>query len=176
MKTVIVTSQNPVKIETVQEAFGKAFPEEVFDFISFSADSNVSDQPKGQEETLSGARNRIAHGKQEYPDADFYVGLEGGIQKIENQWECVAWMVVQDSAGKEGKSQSASHSLPLAIQKLIDEGMELGHAGDIVFNQENIKHKNGVIGILTGDLVTRKDYYVQPLIFALTPFKKKELF
>ena len=56
MKTVIVGSENPVKLETAKEAFKLVFPEIEFEFITFSAPSLVSDQPIGQAKKPSKAQ------------------------------------------------------------------------------------------------------------------------
>jgi inosine/xanthosine triphosphatase len=176
MKTVIVGSKNPVKINATKTAFEHMFPEEQFEFIGCSADSGVADQPKSDEETFTGVTNRVKHCREMYPDADYYAGLEGGIERAHDEWITIAWMYIEDQAGNHGKARSAAHPLPKKIQKLIDEGMELGHASDEVFNRENSKQAEGTIGIMTHGVVTRTDYYIQPMIFALVPFKNPELF
>lgn len=176
MKTVIVGSQNPVKLEAAQRAFKQVFPGEQFKVMGCPAESGVSNQPKSDEETFSGVTNRVKHCREMYPDADYYAGLEGGIERVHNEWITIAWMYIEDQAGNHGKARSAAHPLPKKIQKLLDEGLELGEASDIVFSRENTKHAEGTIGIMTQGLVTRADYYVQPMIFALVPFKNPELF
>lgn len=175
MKTVIIASENPVKLSAAEKAFSVLFPEETFDYVTCPAESGVYKQPK-DEETLLGARNRIKHIRSLYPDADFYVAMEGGVMKREGAWDVCAWMVVEDRSGKEGKAHSASHPIPKQIQRLLDTGLELGEATDQFFNQTNSKQKGGTIGIMTNGAVTRADYYVQPMIFALVPFKNQELF
>lgn len=175
MKTVIVASENPVKLQAAETAFKTMFPDEHFKFVTCPAKSGVPDQPKNHE-TLLGARNRVKHCREMYPDADFFAAMEGGIMNIEDNWEVCAWMVIEDQEGREGKAHSACHPIPKKIQKLLDEGLELGDATDQAFNQKNSKQQGGTIGIMTKGAVTRADYYVQPLIFALVPFKNKELF
>jgi hypothetical protein len=47
--------------------------------------------------------------------------------------ECFAWVVLLDGAsGKRAKARSASFELPPAVSALILDGMELGHADDMV--------------------------------------------
>ena len=94
MKKVIVGSNNPIKLETTKEAFAVTFPDEVFEFITFAAPSNVPDQPMGQAETKQGAENRAKACLQEYSDADFCVGLEGGLEKIDDNYWATAWMCI----------------------------------------------------------------------------------
>jgi len=81
IKKVYVASKNPVKIRASQIAFEKIFPIETFAFEGVSVPSDVSDQPMSDEETLTGALNRAAHAKKEKPDANYWIGIEGGIEK-----------------------------------------------------------------------------------------------
>ena len=80
MKTVIVGSQNPVKIEVARQAFEAVFPEEQFEFVGYKAQSNVSDQPKSDEETLLGAYNRH-NGMELGPAADKLFGVSNSKQQ-----------------------------------------------------------------------------------------------
>jgi inosine/xanthosine triphosphatase len=176
MKKVIVGSTNPVKLETTKEAFQKSFPVEEFEFITYSALSGVPDQPIGQTETKQGATNRAEACKLEYPDADYYVGLEGGLEKIEGEYWVFAWMCILSNSNAKGFGRTGSFLLPPRVSKLIDQGEELGTATDITFNETNSKHKGGTIGVLTNENITRKDFYKDALIFALIPFVKPELY
>lgn len=176
MKKVIVGSTNPVKLEAVKEAFDKSFHVDDFEFLTFPAESGVPDQPFGFEETKAGAWNRSGACKKEYPTADYFVGLEGGLEKIENEYWAFAFMCVQDNTGKCSYGRTGSFLLPPKVSELIDAGEELGVATDIVFSQENSKHKGGSIGILTNEAITRKDFYRDAIIFALIPFLKPDLY
>ncbi len=176
MKKVVVGSNNPVKLKTTKEAFTLRFPEETFEYITFSAPSGVSDQPMSSEETKKGALNRALACKQEYPDADYYIGLEGGIEAIEGQYWVSAWMCIVDGNKKQGFGRTSAFLLPSRVCKLIDQGEELGTATDIAFNEVNSKHKGGAVSALTDELVTRKDFYRDAIIFALIPFCKTELY
>lgn len=176
MKKVVVGSNNPVKLNATKEAFAAMFPDEKFEFQTFSAKSGVPDQPIGLDETKEGARNRALGCKSESPDADFCVGLEGGLEIINEQYWVSAWMCIIDKSGTEGYGRTGSFLLPPRVKELIDGGMELGHATDAVFNEENSKQKGGAVGVLTNDTVTRTDFYREAMIFALIPFSKPELY
>ena len=67
-------------------------------------------------------------------------------------------------------------NLPKKISELIDSGMELGDADDIVFNRKNSKQNNGAVGILTGNLIDREKYYTHAIIMALIPFNNMDLY
>lgn len=175
MKKVIIGSKNPIKVESTYTAFSKIFPEEIFTFEGVNSSSQVSDQPMSDEETFQGATNRANKAKQNYPNAEYWVGIEGGISYHEGDMEAYAWVVVL-SKSQQGKARTASFVLPKKIQVLVEEGVELGVADDIVFDRENSKQQNGAVGILTNDLITRATYYEQAAILALIPFLKEELY
>ncbi len=174
MKKVIVASKNPVKINATKIGFEKMLGTD-FEFVGISVPSGVPDQPISSNETLQGAKNRVTNAQIEMPDADFWVGIEGGIEKQENDMECFAWCVVL-SKEKMGKARTSTFFLPQKIVELVDSGMELGAADDVVFQRTNSKQANGAIGILTGDVIDRTSYYVDAAVLALIPFKNSELY
>ncbi|UCS94711.1 inosine/xanthosine triphosphatase [Echinicola marina] len=173
---VVVGSNNPVKINCTESGFAQAFEQSYFVVQGLNVDSEVSDQPFGDEETYRGAHNRAKNAKSAFPEADYWVGIEGGVAKMENELEAFAWIVILDKNGKEGKSRTATFILPEAISKLVNEGMELGKADDQVFQRENSKQGNGAVGILTNGTINRKEYYYQAVVLALIPFIKEELY
>ncbi len=174
MIKVAIASQNPVKIESTKLAFTKIFPEQLFEFQGFSVSSNVSNQPMGEKETLTGAKNRVKN-LIKIISADYYVAIEGGSKHVNKQMETFAWVVIK-SKNKTSKSRTASFYLPKEIIRLINQGKELGEADDIVFNRKNSKQSNGAVGILTGDIITRTSYYEQAVVMALIPFKNPNLY
>lgn len=173
MKTsmnVVVASRNPVKIRAVREAFSRQFPSAGIELIPVDVESGVSEQPDSDQETRRGARNRIEGARRAHPDADFWVGLEGGVVSVDDQLMAFAWMAVRGRNGKIGEARTATLPLPPAVQDLIASGVELGAANDRVFSTVNSKQRGGAFGLLTGGLYTREDVYRQALIFALIPF------
>ena len=82
MKKVVIASQNPVKIQAVRYGFKAMFPHDTFEFVGISVSSGVADQPFGNEETFRGAQNRADNASYNVDNADFYVGIEGGIAKV----------------------------------------------------------------------------------------------
>ncbi len=175
MKKVIVASKNPVKINAAKIAFTKMLTEERFEFSGTSVPSGVSDQPMTNEETFLGAKNRAQNARNENSEADFWVGIEGGLEKIKDEMEAFAWVYIIDDK-KAGKSRTSTFFLPPKVVALINEGLELGEADDIVFADSNSKQKNGAVGILTGDVMDRTGYYVEAVTLALIPFKNKTLY
>lgn len=176
MKKVVVASTNPVKINTTEIGFSRMFPDELFEVSGVSAASDVSDQPMTEEETLKGAFNRAENVSKLVPRADYWVGIEGGLEEIGGQMEAFAWIVVKHKNGKTGKGKTGSFFLPQKVAELIREGKELGEADDIVFGKTNSKQSNGSVGILTNDVLTRTTFYEPAVILALIPFKNPDLY
>jgi len=167
---IVVASQNPVKIGATREAFATQFPGVPLEMLSVDVDSGVGDQPMSDTATRAGARAR-AHGAMEaHPDADFWVGLEGGIEVIDDQLMAFAWMAVKGTTGEISEARSTTLPLPPAIKELVESGMELGEANDKVFATINSKQGGGAFGLLTDGLHTRESIYAQTLVMALIPF------
>ena len=175
MKKVIIASKNPVKINATKSAFEKMFPDDKFSFEGISVPSGVSDQPMSEDETLTGAKNR-AKNVSKKTNADYYVGIEGGLREHDGRLECFAWMIVQNQKGSVGMGRTGSFFLPDKVAELVREGMELGDADDRVFGNTNSKQKNGAVGLLTNDVITRTKYYVEALSLALIPFVQPDLY
>jgi len=171
VKKVVVASLNPAKINAVKSAFQSAFPHQAFEFIGVSVESEVDDQPMSNEETRDGALNRVRNAKISQPGADYYVGLEAGIEDNVT----FAWMIIESDTHR-GESRSASLMLPPLVIEKLDHANELGDVMDEVFGTENIKQKGGAISLLTQDLLTRSSVYHQALILALIPFTNPEHF
>ena len=167
---VVVTSHNPVKIAAAREAFLSQFPTREIQLIPLAVESGVPDQPMSDEETRQGARNRVANARLKNPDADYWVGLEGGLDFFDGRLMAFAWMVI--AAGNDQISEIRSVTLPLPpeVQALVSEGLELGEANDRVFSTLNSKQGGGAFGLLTDGLMTREGIYTQTLILALIPF------
>ena len=59
---------------------------------------------------------------------------------------------------------------------LVRGGLELGEADDLVFRTSNSKRRNGAVGLLTGDVITRAGLYTPAVQLALIPFIRPELY
>ena len=167
---VVVASKNPVKIGAATEAFSAVFPGEPIRVSGIDVDSGVGDQPDSDAKTRDGARARAVNASDAEPGADFWVGLEGGVDVFDDQLMAFAWMAVRGRSGDVCEARTATLPLPPAVKQLVDAGMELGEANDRVFSTVNSKQGGGAYGLLTNGRYTRESIYTQTLIIALTPF------
>jgi len=179
-KQVIVASKNPVKIAAALGGFQAMFPTERHSVNGITVPSGVREQPFTDTETLQGALNRAKNSREQQPQADYWIGIEGGVEDTPDQiagtLQSFAWVVIIDrKEGRIGKARTASFYQPEEVANLVRGGMELGHADDEVFGRINSKQKNGSVGLLTGDVIGRETYYLQAVILALIPFKNPHL-
>jgi inosine/xanthosine triphosphatase len=170
---VAVGSLNPVKVSAVRSVFEKVWAE--IEVVSASVPSGVSEMPIGDEVILEGARNR-AVAVRERLDADFGVGLEGGVHPDSTGLLLMGWVVVVDRNGREGVGGTARLPLPGDIALQILAGRELGPLMDELLGVENIKQKGGAVGALTAGLVSRSETFEVAVAYALSPFVVPELF
>lgn len=170
---IVVASLNPVKIEATRTAFATLLTGVDLSIVGVSTDSGVSDQPVSDTETLHGARNRRGNARQTHADADYWVGIEGGIEVFDDQLLAFAWMSIESKDKRRGEARSPTLTLPAAVKRLIDQGKELGDANDEVFATINSKQGGGAYGLLSDGLYTRESIYTQTLILALLPLVKK---
>ena len=167
---IVVASRNPLKTAAVRAAFEAQFPAASLQVLPIAVDSGAGDQPASDGETRRGARTRALRARDAIPDADYWVGLEGGIDVVGRQLMGFAWMAVQGSVGDISEARSVTLPLPPAVRELLASGLELGEANDRVFGTVNSKQAGGAFGLLTGGRYTRESVYTQTLIIALVPF------
>ena len=175
MQKIVVASTNPVKVRATLAGFQAMFPDETFVVETVNVLSGVAAQPFSDAETLQGALQRAEGACAVCPQANYWVGIEGGVEAIDEELGVFAWIVVK-SATRLGKGKTGTFFLPSIITELVKAGKELGEADDLVFQRTNSKQKDGSIGILTQGIIDRVELYRPAVIFALIPFKKPELY
>ena len=175
MKTIVLASNNPVKIRATLNGFQRMFPHEEFRLETVSVPSGVNAQPLSDQEAFLGAWNRARNAAQLLEEADYWVGIEGGLQETGGEMAAFAWVVVC-SLDWVGKGRTGTFFLPGKVADLIRQGRELGEADDIVFNCSNSKQDSGAVGLLTGNVIDRVQLYEQAVILALVPLKNIELY
>ena len=171
MFKVAVGSTNPVKVGAVEEAFKKYFND--VEVTGVEVESGVSAQPRSEQETMEGAKNRA---RASIGQADYGVGLEGGVTEVEGKmFEC-AWVAIVSRRGIEGLAGGLYFELPNKIAEKIRAGGELGPVMDLMTGEANVKQKMGAIGMFSKGQLDRKQAYVQIVISALIKFVSPEWF
>ena len=167
---VVVASQNPVKVEATRRGFARMFPQVALQVQAVAAASGVRQQPLSDAETLQGASNRTQHAAQLTPQADYWVGIEGGVEERQGSMAAFAWIVVS-SPRLLGQSRTGTFSLPAGVATLIRQGWELGPAVEELYGRSQVKHTTGAVGVLTEGVIDRVQLYEHAVVLALVPFK-----
>src|SRR5690606_6042979 len=175
VQRIVVASKNPAKIRAALGAFRRMFPDRRFEVEGVSVPSGVGHQPMSDEETLLGARNRAEGARRLAPDADFWVGMEGGVEEHPAGLASFAWIVVL-SRSQIGQGRSGVFFLPEPVARLVRSGVELGDANDRVFATQGSKLEAGAIGLLTRGALDRVELYEHATVLALVPFVHPELY
>ena len=162
-----VGSTNPVKRTTTESALANFSPTTV---ESVAVESGVSEQPVGEDETVTGARNRAGN-VLEAGDYDLGVGLEGGVAEIDGTdgLFLVMWAVATDGE-RVGHGAGPRLRLPESIAERVRDGEELGPVMDDVLNMDDVAEKQGAAGALTGHIIDRESALRQAVAGALGPF------
>jgi inosine/xanthosine triphosphatase len=154
-QTLVVASQNPVKIEATRRGFASMFPSRTFHLHSVSVPSGVRPQPLSDAETLQGALNRVQHAAHLVPQADYWVGIEGGVVEHQGSMEAFAWIVVS-APHLLGKSRTGTFSVPEEVATLVRQGYELATAVEEMYRQTQVKSTTGAVGVLTEGVIDRR--------------------
>lgn len=170
---VAIGSTNPCKISAVQNVFFKIWPQT--EFVASEVNSAVSAQPIGEKQIIQGAINRAKKALKKN-QADFSVGIEGGVRKIKNSLFSTAWCAVINKRGKISTGGGLIMPLPKLVSQEILKGKELGEVMDKITGIKNVKKKMGATGVFTKNLVPREQAYEQIVAFALVKFLNPEIY
>jgi inosine/xanthosine triphosphatase len=157
-KTFAIGTKNPIKIESVKEALTKIYKDSKnFEIFYDNSDSEISSLPKSDKECIVGARNRSINILKTFPDVDYGVGIEGGLDINDNGVFLCTWIVITNKHKQESIGCGPKISLPKKAVNLFFNGSGLSDIMQIYINDKDIKKKEGAIGVLSNNLVNRKE-------------------
>ncbi len=188
---IAIGSTREAKVEAVKEAwhvFGARIvphEDEPLTFLPYDVRKTTRELPLSTSELMEGARarveNLILQLKREKQEADFYVGLESGLNVVDwkgarRQVFLESWVYVSDGhAGYFG--HGAGPYVPGKISDpVIDRGIEMAIVIDRVGGPQSSLSPQGVSGLLTCELLDRKRSFVIALICAFAPFYNPEAY
>lgn len=174
---VLIGSENSVKIESARQSFSRFFnPLEIH---GLSVDSGISAQPFNQD-TFVGAKNRAEHAKrindEQHLNANFFVGIEGGVLQLHNRWFQFTVIYILDQQCRESVGTTGLYELPNWIVEKLLAGIELGHIIDELTGDFNTREKQSASVFFTKGAVDRLQNYTQAVTFALIPFLQDSLY
>lgn len=151
---IAVGSNNPAKVEAVRNCF----TDKCYSVVPVDVPSGVSNQPFSDEETIEGAINR-AKSSLLAGNANMGIGLEGGVVKTAYGLFLCNWGALVVEGEEPIIAGGARIKLPAEISERLMNGEELGPVMDDYTKQNNVRHKEGAIGIFTKDAVSRSQMF-----------------
>jgi inosine/xanthosine triphosphatase len=150
----------------------------------YEVESGVSHTPLSREELMQGARQRAetlaARLAATGDAANFYVGLEGGLDVVEEPGRrrvfLESWAYVAD--GERGHfGCSGSIEIPEALaEEVVIRGTELSVAIDDFAGQAGIRDAQGAWGVLSRNLILRQESFRVAVVAAFAPFYNRRLY
>jgi inosine/xanthosine triphosphatase len=164
---VIIGSTSPVKVNATKQAF-----ETYFDKVrvkGIKVPSKIKPFPTSDEETFQGALNRV-NAASEQIQAEYYVGLEGGLQNLKG-YTLVKQIAVIKKGDQISVGLSSGYTAPESLIKQLDMTSDKSrNILDKYFGKKEILSKEGVIGVLTNEILNRTLISRDAVICALTRF------
>jgi inosine/xanthosine triphosphatase len=175
-----------------------------FEVRGFDVDSGVGHTPLSSAESMRGARQRTealiqmasANGDNVQHDGlQYFVGLEGGLEvmecneSLESTGEDIdsggnggrrvfleSWACVSDGARGHFGHSGGIELPPALVHEVLDEGVELAAAIDKFAGMAGIRDNQGAWGVLSNNLITRREAFRVALVAAFAPFYNVDLF
>ena len=170
---IVVCSKNKAKNDAVENVI-KDFIENC-NFYSLETDSGVSETPIGDEEGITGCKNRIKDAISQIEDADFYIAMEGILTQTFDETFLCGWTVIYNNITKE---YSYGCSAKVHVQKDIIKNLSKNERlSDVVANyigssEEEVRNY-GTNGMLTHGMYTRTDEFKDSVLCAISTILKK---
>lgn len=98
-KKIVVCSKNKSKNKAVEEVVSKFFSE--YEIVPLETNSGVSETPIGDEEGLTGCKNRILDARRQVEEADIYISMEGILTECSYGTYLCGWTMVYDKKADE---------------------------------------------------------------------------
>jgi inosine/xanthosine triphosphatase len=175
---VAVASTRPAKVEGAREALAAiatVVPAYAAAQLSMHDVGDVAPtMPMSEAETIAGARlrARTLHGRLAGADGLIALGLEGGLDCVEHGdgrvWVLRSWACAFDGA-RESVGAGPTILVPSDVIREVEAGRELGDVIDARAGAGTRSHR-GAWGVLSADLIGRRDAFRLAVVAALAPF------
>ncbi len=128
-----------------------------YDVIPLKSDSQVSNQPKSDEETMLGAYNRAKN----LPKDGIRIGLEAGVTFHNDKLFLINWGVLIDEDDNVYYAGGTRIELPDFVKEgIFNEDKELAEIMSETYHDKDIHLNQGAIGIFTENQVERVDIFI----------------
>ena len=180
--TILISSTRPAKVEGVRDAVAaitRIDPRfESATLRSYDLTAVAPRMPMSVGEILEGARRRaqaLLTVEEWNQGTSFAVGVEGGLHPVAVdgvRWTLQTWAAVTDGR-RWGYGAGPSLALPVAVADRVNAGDELGEVIDRLAGGE-VRGTRGAWGLLTRDLIGRRDAFRLATMAAFAPFYNRE--
>lgn len=171
---VAVGSDNPAKVLPVKKIFTHHFTD--VDVAGVFVVSGVAETPLTDTEIFEGAMNRAKGAMEAVQDADFAVGIEGGLHHFSYGWVKYELVIIINKEGVIGIGTSGGLQVPETLVKKLQEGNNLTDVGDELFGTEKIGRGAGIVGHFTKHVVKRADAVEHAVALAISRFLHEDLY
>jgi non-canonical (house-cleaning) NTP pyrophosphatase len=182
---IAIGSTRPAKVAAAREAWEvvgprmAGFDDEPLTFLSYDVRKSSRELGLSLADLMEGSRSRVENLmlqlKRERQEADFYVGLEGGFHVVDTHGPrrrvfMESWAYVCD--GHQGYfGHGGGIYVPNKIaDPVIDRGIEMGIIIDRLAGPQASASAEGILALLTDNLLSRRQSFVIALICAFAPF------
>ena len=187
---IAVGSKRAPKLEAVRqalEALGPLLhPQANFEVRGFEVATGVRHTPQSRTELMAGARGRCeALMRSMKEEAKYFVGLEGGLDVVREAGRedgrrlvfLESWAFVCDARGQGFYGRSGAVLIPDALAaEVIDRDMELSRAIEAYTGAQGVRDAQGAWGVLTKNLIDRRESFRIAVISAFAPFFNASLY
>ena len=171
---IAVGSKNPVKIKAVKNILEKIY--EKVNVIGVNVDSQVSHQPFGKKETITGAINRAKNAYSN--DIDLSIGIESGL--METPYTITGYIDLQWCAVFDGEritlGVSSGFEYPPIIINEVLKGKEVGDVMDKITGIDNLGQKQGAVSYLSKEMLNRTENTEQCVLTAMIPRMNEKIY
>ena len=180
MNKIILASASRIKLNVVQNVIGALGNAGEFEIIPVALEKEGR-ETNGEvelEEQLSNALNEC---RKQYPDASYYISMEGGVaERKDGLHELAMVLASKGDSNAVVRSDAVSFPIPEKIAVKVRAGMPFAQAVEAVeavTSVFGIKEGGGFIGMLTNNIVTKEDLYFQPASVVLARlFRNDDLY
>ncbi len=177
MLVVAVGSENPVKVSAVKHVMYRLIGS--VSVIPVKVDPGIPKQPLGVEQTLEGAINRAKKAISQ-TDASLGVGIEAGLISVpftRTGYMDLQYCAIVDREGELTIGCGPGFEYPpQVIAHVLEEKLEVGEVMSKIAGIENLGRKQGAIGYLTHDIMSRKRLTEISVLMAMIPRINRQLY
>lgn len=172
---IAIGSMNPAKIKAAEEACRKIFSER-FKVLPVEV-PNTPKQPKSDGEMIKGAIYRAKIAKKK-TNADYGIGMEGGIIKNSYGVFVKGWVAVIDNSGTLGLASTVSVQIPDYIWGILskNQSLELEDIMIKISGIPNIGNSVGAIGFIANNHYDRMRAFRDALLCAFGRIFKRDIY